>query len=180
MPLAYITKCSQGNTFDKEREKRHDAQDCTQKGNAKTMTAHNLADPKKQAAWFEHVRKAHQSETAEDYVELIADLIEATGEARVGDLSKRIGVSHTTVNKIIIRLKKEGLVISQPYRSLFLSEDGKALAEKCKQRHIIVLNFLKAIGVRKKTAELDAEGIEHHVSEETLCAFQAFIDRENK
>ncbi|MCB1652230.1 MAG: manganese-binding transcriptional regulator MntR [Alphaproteobacteria bacterium] len=137
----------------------------------------NLADPKKQAAWFGRVREAHQAETAEDYVELIADLIEARGEARVVDLAERFGVSHATVNKVIGRLKKEGLVISQPYRSLFLSKDGEALAQKCKQRHIIVLNFLKALGVSEKTAEMDAEGVEHHVSEETLKAFQKFIDK---
>lgn len=139
------------------------------------MTQADLTDPKTQARWFEHVRQAHQTETAEDYVELIADLIEANGEARVVDLSQRFGVSHTTVNKIIMRLKKEGLVNSQPYRSLFLTEEGARLAQDCKERHLIVLNFLKAIGVSEKTAEMDAEGVEHHVSVETLAAFQKFI-----
>ncbi len=140
----------------------------------KDMTNSNLADPAKQAAWFQHVRKAHQTETAEDYVELIADLIEAKGEARVVDLSTRFGVSHATVNKTITRLKKEGLVNSQPYRSLFLTAKGEKLAERCKERHIIVLDFLKALGISEKTAELDAEGVEHHVSEETLKAFAKF------
>lgn len=136
-----------------------------------------LADPSKQAAWFERLREAHQSETAEDYVELIADLIEANGEARIVDLSQRFGVSHATVNKVIGRLKKEGLVNAQPYRSLFLTDDGAALALACKERHIIVVDFLKAIGVSQKTAEMDAEGVEHHVSKETLKAFQAFIKK---
>lgn len=139
------------------------------------MSSNNLADPKKQAQWFERVRQAHQTETAEDYVELIADLIEANGEARVVDLSKRFGVSHATVNKVITRLKKENLVISEPYRSLFLTQEGAALAQSCKERHIIVVEFLKSIGVSERTAEMDAEGVEHHVSAETLKAFQAFI-----
>ena len=143
-------------------------------------SAKNLADPKRQAQWFEHVREAHQTETAEDYVELIADLIEATGEARIVDLSHRFGVSHSTVNKIIARLKKEGLVNSQPYRSLFLTEKGKKLASFCKERHITVFNFLKSIGVSQKTAEMDAEGVEHHVSAETLRAFQKFIQKNKK
>ncbi len=134
-----------------------------------------LADPKKQAEWFERVRQAHQTETAEDYVELIADLIEANGEARVTDLSQRFGVSHATVNKIIARLKKEGLVTSEPYRSLFLTEEGTAIAKACKERHNIVYNFLKSLGISDKTAEIDSEGIEHHVSAETLKAFQKFI-----
>lgn len=134
-----------------------------------------LADPKRQAQWFGRVREAHQTETAEDYVELIADLIEAQGEARIVDLSKRFGVSHVTVNKVIARLKRDGLVQSQPYRALFLSEKGRELAHACKQRHRIVYEFLIAIGVSSKTAEMDAEGVEHHVSEETLKAFQKFI-----
>lgn len=137
----------------------------------------DLADPKQQAAWFERVREAHQTETAEDYVELIADLIEANGEARVVDLAERFGVSHSTVNKVISRLKKEGLVNSEPYRSLFLTEEGQALAEACKARHIIVVEFLKCIGVSDETAEMDAEGVEHHVSQETLKAFQDFIEK---
>src|SRR5262245_19206982 len=115
--------------------------------------AADLADPKKQAQWFQRVRDAHTTETAEDYVELIADLIEANGEARVVDLSQRFGVSHATVNKVIMRLKKEGLVNAEPYRALFLTEKGRALAQACKQRHIIVYNFLRAIGVSEKTAE---------------------------
>ena len=108
---------------------------------------------------------------------MIADLIEANGEARVVDLSERFGVSHATVNKVIIRLKKEGLVNSQPYRSLFLTEKGRKLAQACKERHIIVFEFLKSIGVSAKTAEMDAEGVEHHVSEETLRAFKKFIQK---
>ncbi len=139
-----------------------------------------LADPKKQASWFERVRQAHQTETAEDYVELIADLIEATGEARIVDLSKRFGVSQATVNKVITRLKREGLVIAQPYRSLFLTDKGKALAESCKVRHLIIVAFLKSIGVSEKVAEMDAEGLEHHVSAETLKAFEAYIKTQKK
>lgn len=137
----------------------------------------NLADPKKQAAWFEKLREEHQTETAEDYVELIADLIEANGEARVVDLAMRFGVSHATVNKTILRLKREGLVISQPYRSLFLTDMGKELALACKERHDIVFKFLLSLGVSKKTALMDSEGIEHHVSKETLQAFKAFIQK---
>lgn len=142
------------------------------------MNAPSLpADPKAQAKRFERIREAHKTETAEDYVELIADLINANGEARVTDLAQRFGVSHPTVNKVIARLKKEGLVSSEPYRALFLTEEGSALAQDCKERHIIVVKFLKAIGVSDEMAEMDAEGVEHHVSAETLSAFKAFIQK---
>jgi len=131
-----------------------------------------LGDALRQAASFGQTRRARQTEIAEDYVELIADLIDTQGEARVVELAERMGVTHATVNKTIARLQREGLVTSRPYRSIFLTEAGARLAEMSRRRHSIVLEFLKAIGVSAKTAELDAEGIEHHVSEETLLAFE--------
>ncbi len=133
-----------------------------------------LVDAKTQAAWFSKIREAHVTETAEDYVELIADLISAKGEARLVDLSERFGVSHATASKILARLKDEGYIDSQPYRSLFLTEKGTELAKTCKERHEIVLAFLLKLGVSRETAELDAEGIEHHVSAETLEQFRRF------
>lgn len=133
-----------------------------------------LLDAKVQAKWFSRVREAHQSETTEDYVELIADLIEAQQEARLSDLAKRFGVSHPTANKVISRLKDEGYVDSQPYRSIFLTKKGAALAKKCKERHQIVLEFLIRLGVDPEMAEFDAEGIEHHISEETLAIMKKF------
>ena len=136
-----------------------------------------LVDAKVQAKWFSRVREAHQSETTEDYVELIADLIEAQQEARLSDLAKRFGVSHPTANKVISRLKEEGYVDSQPYRSIFLTKKGAALAKKCKERHQIVLEFLIRLGVDPETAEFDAEGIEHHISEETLAIMKKFKAR---
>ena len=126
---------------------------------------------------FARVREAHQTETAEDYVELIAELIEQNGEARVIDLAKYFGVSHATVSKIITRLNKEGFVINRPYRSLFLTDPGKALALRCKKRHQIVYNFLRSLNIKSDIAHLDAEGIEHHVSEETLKAFARLTDQ---
>lgn len=126
---------------------------------------------------FDYVRKAHQMETAEDYVEMIADMIAARGEARVVDLAENFGVSHATVNKIIGRLNREGFVTNRPYRSLFLTETGEKLARECKERHEVVYNFLRAIGVDERTAHLDAEGVEHHVSPKTLSAFRRFMKK---
>ena len=130
---------------------------------------------KRQVEAFERVRAARQSETAEDYVELIADLISAQGEARLVDLAGRLGVSHPTASKVIDRLQREKLVVSRPYRSIFLTEEGEKLARRCKIRHQIVTEFLTALGISPKTAELDAEGVEHHVSAETIAAFHRFL-----
>ena len=108
---------------------------------------------------------------------MIADLIELQGEARVIDLAKYFGIAHATVSKIITRLNKEGYVVNRPYRSLFLTEKGQALALRCKKRHDIVYNFLRSLNIKSEIAHLDAEGIEHHVSEETLKAFARLTEQ---
>lgn len=128
------------------------------------------------ATKFERIRRAHQSEVAEDYVEMIADLIAETGEARTVDLAARFGVTSPTVNAIVQRLKREDLVETRPYRSIFLTTAGKALADKSRDRHRIVRDFLVTIGVPETIAEEDAEGIEHHVSPETLAVFVKITD----
>jgi len=132
------------------------------------------------AARFQRVRDAHQTELAEDYVELIAKLIEDTGEARVVDLADWLGVSKATVNNTIQRLQRDGLVTSRPYRSIFLTDEGSRLAEKSGERHRAVRDFLIAIGVDPHTADADAEGIEHHVSSKTLAIFRAHVERLEK
>lgn len=134
-----------------------------------------LVEVEAQAEGFGRTRNDHRQEIAEDYVELIADLIDATGEARAVDLASRLGVTPATVNNTIARLQREGLVRSQPYRSIFLTEAGRALAEQCRLRHRTVYRFLRLLGVSREVARVDAEGIEHHVSDETLAALAAFV-----
>ena len=122
------------------------------------------------------MRDAHSSEIAEDYVELIADLQDSTGDVRAVDLAQRFGVTPATVNNTIKRLVRDGLVTSEPYRAIFLTDEGRALAEMCRRRHQIVRDFLVSLGIDPITAESDAEGIEHHVSEATLAAFLRHLE----
>jgi len=136
-----------------------------------------LREAKRQARSFERVRQAHQREVAEDYVELIADLIDVTGEARAVDLAERLGVTNATVNSALNRLAREGLVSRQRYRSIFLTDAGRALAETARERHRLVRDFLVSLGVDRETAEIDAEGIEHHTSDKTLAALRRFLGR---
>lgn len=135
-----------------------------------------LREPTRQARSFERVREAHQREVAEDYVELIADLIDVTGEARAVDLAERLGVTNATVNNTLNRLAREGLVNRQRYRSIFLTAEGRRIAEEARARHRIVRDCLVKIGVDLETAEIDAEGIEHHISRRTLEALKRFLD----
>ncbi len=108
-------------------------------------------------------------------MEAIAELIGTNGEARATDLAKTLGVTHVTVIRTVQRLQREGLVTTQPYRSIFLTEAGRKLAARAKATHEKVILFLEALGVSPKTARADAEGIEHHVSKETLAAFEKFL-----
>ena len=129
------------------------------------------------AAKFERIRTAHQSEVMEDYVEMISDLIAETGEARAVDLAARFGVTSPTVNATIQRLQREELVETRPYRSIFLTEKGQQLADACRERHKIVRDFLVMMGVSEEVADADAEGMEHHISDETLALFQKAIKK---
>ncbi len=126
---------------------------------------------------YVHSRHRNRSELAEDYVELIDDLIREKGEARAVDIARVLGVSHVTVSKTINRLKDAGLARSEPYRSIFLTEGGRRLASQSRERHRIVTDFLLALGVPRKAANMDAEGIEHHASDATLKAMQRFLDK---
>lgn len=127
---------------------------------------------------FRLARSQRAGALVEDYVELISDLQAEQGEVRVTEVARRLGVSHPTAIKAIARLKRAALVESRPYRSIFLTEAGAALAEQVRTRHQLVLAFLRALGVPEDAAKLDAEGIEHHVSEATLAAFKAFLHRQ--
>jgi DtxR family manganese transport transcriptional regulator len=135
----------------------------------------NLPTELAQARRFGKTRSAQSTALIEDYVELIDDLLAGTGEARPTDIARRLGVSHATAIKTIARLKRAGLATARPYRGVFLTEKGHALADRARVRHRLVVDVLRALGVSTESAEADAEGIEHYVSENTLKAFAQFL-----
>lgn len=141
----------------------------------KPAAAPVMVEPEEQAEHNRQTRRALQTAVAEDYVELIADLIDSTGEARAVDVAHRLGVTQASVAKMVSRLQQSGLVTTQPYRALFLTDEGRRIAEASRRRHQRVVTFLLAIGVSEETARADAEGMEHHVSEETLAAFERIV-----
>jgi DtxR family manganese transport transcriptional regulator len=130
-----------------------------------------------QALRFGKARVARSAALVEDYVELIADLASAQGEARSTDVAKRLGVTHPTAIKAIARLKRDGLATSRPYRGIFLTEAGLDLANRVRARHRLVVELLLSVGVPLDAAEADAEGMEHYASEATLKAFAKFLAR---
>ena len=123
---------------------------------------------------FKKVRDAHKTENTEDYLEIIADLLNTKGEARIVDIASKLDIAQATANKTIQRLQNQGFVKKEPYRSIFLTLKGQEMASVSKKRHIIVLTFLKNLGLDARTAEADAEGIEHHVSDKTLKKMEQF------
>ncbi|ELE9686653.1 manganese-binding transcriptional regulator MntR [Enterobacter kobei] len=123
---------------------------------------------------FRQVREAHRRELIDDYVELISDLIREVGEARQVDMAARLGVSQPTVAKMLKRLASVGLIEMIPWRGVFLTPEGEKLAQESSERHQLVENFLLVLGVSPEIARRDAEGMEHHVSEETLVKFREF------
>jgi DtxR family transcriptional regulator, manganese transport regulator len=134
-------------------------------------------DLETQADAFQKAREARRTELMEDYVELIADLIARSGEARQTDIARCLGVTQPTVAKMLKRLIEDNLVTQRPYRGVFLTAEGQKLAEASRRRHAIVEAFLRRIGVDPDSARKDAEGIEHHVSATTLKAFERFLTK---
>lgn len=142
------------------------------------LAKRKIPSAKLRSAAFRRVRADHTSELAADYVELIADLIDEKGEARGSDIALRLGVANATVVKMLKRLQDMGLVTQEPYRPITLTGEGWLLAETGRKKHQIVERFLLALGVGEETARIDSEGIEHHVSDETLRAMGRFLARQ--
>ena len=133
-----------------------------------------MAEPA-QAHRFGRARDARAGALVEDYAELIADLEASGGRARIRDIARSLGVSHATVVKTVHRLRRDELVTGEPHQGLVLTDSGRALADRVRRRHRLVVSLLVAVGVPPDEAEADAEGIEHHVSEATLAAFARFL-----
>ena len=136
-----------------------------------------VSEASRVSAPYRRTREDHRTETAEDYVEAIADILAEQSVCRITDLARLFSVSNVTVHRIVERLQAEGLVDTEPYKPLKLTAAGKRLAAKCRRRHEIVYQFLLSIGVDKGTAAIDAEGIEHHVSSNTLRRFELVIEK---
>ncbi len=126
---------------------------------------------------FIETRQHHLKEAAEDYTELIADLIDSEGEARTCEVARHLGVTHVTALRTVQRLQKEGYVATSNQRPITLTAKGKKLAAFSKKRHEILMNFLLSLGVPEEIAAIDVEGMEHHVSSETLEAIERYSNQ---
>ena len=115
------------------------------------------------------------SSAVEDYLERILELINTKGYARVIDIADKLGISQASVTNMVQRLDAEGLLQYQKYRGLILTTAGEELARNITRRHAVLTEFLHMLGVDEHTAYHDVEGMEHHVSPETLRAIESLV-----
>lgn len=100
----------------------------------------------------------------EDHIEQIYLLIEQKGYARVSDIAEALSVLPSSVTKMVQKLDKDGFLIYEKYRGLTLTAKGMKLGKKLVKRHELLEDFLRIIGVKEENIYNDVEGIEHHLS----------------
>ncbi len=130
---------------------------------------------KKRSFPFQATRKHHGTEAAEDYTELIADLIGKNGEARTCTIAHQLGISHVTALRTLRSLTTQGYVETSPHMPVELTQKGREVAKFAKRRHELLLAFFTHIGVSQKQAEIDVEGAEHHISSESLRCLERLL-----
>lgn len=116
-----------------------------------------------------------RSESVEDHLERIQDLVDRLGYARVSDVAEALALSRSTVSNMIRRLAKRGYVNYQRYRGFTLTESGRAVAADIRTRHEIITAFLRQLGLESDTIEAEVEDIEHHLKPQTLAALSSLV-----
>ncbi len=108
------------------------------------------------------------SQSAEDYLERIHELIESKGNAHVADIAQSLNVGQPSVTSMVQKLADEGYLRYEKYRSLTLTDAGRAVAERIRDRHVVLASFFTLFDLDDDTQARDIEGIEHHLSSDTL------------
>lgn len=129
---------------------------------------------------LESIKAAHKSSKSnlsriEDYLEVIAELVEMKGYATTLDISRYMNVSAPSVTKMLQRLDENGYLKYEKYHGINLTPKGNNVAHVIRQKHGILLEFFEILGVEHETANQDAEGIEHHLNPKTIKQLRKFI-----
>ena len=135
----------------------------------------DVHNSKKDGVGQEEQRQLH-TDRMEDYLEVIYELIRQKGYATPVDISESLNVSAPSVTKMLKRLDESKYLSYERYRGISLTQEGIAMAESIHEKHSSLVEFLKMIGVDENIANIDAEGIEHHLHAETLKKLQVFIN----
>ncbi len=136
---------------------------------------------KKDENRLESIKAAHQSiglgssSRMEDYLEVIAELVELKGYATTLDISRYMSVSAPSVTKMLQRLDENEYLEYEKYHGINLTQKGTHIAETIRQKHGILLEFFEILGIGHDTANQDAEGIEHYLNPKTIKQLRKFI-----
>ena len=125
-------------------------------------------------------KREHHSDSTEDHVERIADLLDKKGYARVSDLAEQLNLSSSTVSNMIRRLSARGLVNFEKYRGFSLTPAGRAIADKIRARHQTLTEFFSLLGLEPEIVAEEVEDIEHHLGPKTLQALAKLVKYWNK
>ena len=121
------------------------------------------------------VERTKSSSRMEDYLEIIAELVELKGYATTLDISRYMNVSAPSVTKMLQRLDENGFLEYEKYHGINLTSKGTHVAEGIRQKHGILLEFFEILGIEYDTANQDTEGIEHHLNPKTIKQLRKFI-----
>ncbi len=125
-------------------------------------------------------KKDHRTDRMEDYREVIYELVQQKGYATTVDISSYLNVSSPSVTKMMQKLDETGYLKYEKYRGIRLTNEGIRIARNIRNRHGLLAEFFKIIGVDEETANNDAEGIEHHLHPETMKKLEEFINELKK
>ncbi|WP_438432203.1 transcriptional regulator MntR [Gorillibacterium sp. sgz500922] len=112
----------------------------------------------------------------EDYLERIYKLIDEKGYARVSDIAEGLEVHPSSVTKMIQKLDKDDYLVYEKYRGLILTSKGKKMGKRLMDRHKLLESFLTIIGVKDENVYPDVEGIEHHLSWDSITCIENLVD----
>jgi Mn-dependent DtxR family transcriptional regulator len=121
-------------------------------------------------------KKEDRTDRMEDYLEVIYELVEQKGYATTVDISNYLNVSSPSVTKMTQRLDETGYLKYEKYRGIRLTDEGVRIAKNIRNRHGLLAEFFKMIGVDEESANSDAEGIEHHLHPETIKRLEDFMN----
>lgn len=129
---------------------------------------------------LESIKEAHKSTKVdftriEDYLEVISELVELKGYANTIEISRYLNVSAPSVTKMLQKLDENGYLEYEKYRGINLTQKGNSLADAVRQKHGILLEFFKLLGINHEIANQDAEGIEHHLNPQTIKQLRKFV-----
>ncbi len=129
---------------------------------------------------LESIKEAHKSakvdySRVEDYLEVISELVELKGYANTLEISRYLNVSAPSVTKMLQRLDENGYLEYEKYKGINLTQKGNAIADTIKQKHGILLEFFKMLGINHEIANQDTEGIEHHLNPQTIRQLRKFV-----